>query len=108
LHDSGARPADTILTHRYRFTNQGTEPLEILDIEKSCGCTTATASAELVAPGEEGLVEVTLDLHGRHGPHEQTVTVLTNDPFRPAMTLYCQGFAERDLFVSKGGSSFTA
>ena len=37
-----------------RFQNSGNQPLHILDVGKSCGCTAVSVDREVLAPGEWG------------------------------------------------------
>src|SRR5262249_1265531 len=39
LQDFGSLQDDQLAIRRFNFVNRGSEPLEILDIQKSCGCT---------------------------------------------------------------------
>ena len=49
-----------ILSHRFTFTNQGAEPVEIIDAKPSCGCLTSHLEQKIFKPGESGslLLEV--------------------------------------------------
>ena len=43
------------------FTNAGTEELRILQLEPTCGCTTALLSAPLTRSGDRGSIRVVFD-----------------------------------------------
>ena len=50
----------------FKFTNQGDQAVEILDMKASCGCTVPALSRRVYRPGESGEVRVTFKHSGRH------------------------------------------
>lgn len=74
----GSVPTGTTVTHQFRFTNNGSEPLVLTRVKPSCGCTTPTYSKEPVAPGEEGFIDVAFNTTGKQGIQNKTVTVSGN------------------------------
>jgi hypothetical protein len=75
------------------FSNTGDEPLRIIRINKSCGCTQASAAKTELAPGEPSTVEITFTAAtvGGGGKIGKTVTVVTNDPTDPTIRLQVTG-----------------
>ncbi len=71
----------------YPFKNTGTEPVRILKVKTSCGCTYAAASQEVIAPGESAEVAAFFETESREGPQSSTITVLTDEPDESATTL---------------------
>ena len=69
-----AAGAETV-TAQFAFSNAGTTPLTITQLEASCGCTTVDLEKRLYQPGEKGEVSVILDLSGLSGPQDKTVQV---------------------------------
>lgn len=67
-----------IVKHVFEFENTGTEPLQILRVKPSCGCTTPEYTREPVLPGERGKLLVTFNSAGKLGPQNKTVAVYTN------------------------------
>lgn len=63
--------------------NLGGAPLTVLAVSTSCGCTTATLSAETIAPGGDATLHVVYD-SGAHeediGRIERHVFISSNDP----------------------------
>jgi hypothetical protein len=49
---------------RYRYENQGSQPIKILSVDSDCHCTSAKKEYPEVAPGQSGNIEVTLDTFG--------------------------------------------
>jgi hypothetical protein len=76
-HDFGIVTDTQDYSHTFEFVNTGGSALDIESIKTSCGCTTARATSERVAPGERGEIEVTYDPRGA-GKHTYRVTVASN------------------------------
>lgn len=60
--------------------NTGTQPLMILGVETSCGCTTAKRSSDAIAPGKEDTITVSFNSLGFYGGITKIITVRSNDP----------------------------
>jgi len=86
--------------YRYRFRNAGEEPLVIENVRTSCGCTAALVSAKRIAPGEEGEIHTTFDSSGRLGKTHKKVTVWSNDPDTPKVTLTLSGIVWSEVEVA--------
>lgn len=71
----------------FHFTNAGKSDLEIQEVQKSCGCTKAEATNKNIKPGEGAEIEGEIDTTGRSGKQMKTVTVKSNDPKTPSVTL---------------------
>ncbi len=76
-HDFGkieqAKPA----TYVFEFTNAGTDPLVLGNVQASCGCTTPDWTREPIMPGKSGKITATYNaLNG--GPFNKTITVPSN------------------------------
>lgn len=71
----------------FPFTNPGTKPVTILQIQPDCGCTTATLTKTVYAPGEAGEIKVVFTIGDRVGPQTKTVWVLTDDNPKQAEAL---------------------
>lgn len=69
-------------TGRSRFVNAGREPISILDVRPSCGCTSATYTTTPIAPGDTATVTFTYDPTRRPGRFEKTVKVYLSDGTR--------------------------
>jgi hypothetical protein len=64
-----------VVTHKFEFTNTGSEPLIIQNASPSCGCTSPTWTNSPVKPGERGFVTAAFDPTGRPGTQEKYITV---------------------------------
>ena len=80
---------EKVVKAKYRFTNVGSTPVTITNVETSCGCTTATLAKKEYAPGESGEIEATFNFAGHVGYQEKWIYVATNlDLAKPtALTL---------------------
>jgi len=81
----GQTTADT----EFRFIVED-RPFEILTVSSSCGCTTAKLDKMKYYPGEEGVIEVSLDLKNRWGPQKKFIRLHTNDKKNPSIQLEFQ------------------
>jgi hypothetical protein len=106
LFDFGVRGDSHIVSHSFAFRNEGAEPLEILGIEQSCGCTSVSASKDSIPPGDEGRIEVSMDPGGKRGKQVESVTLHTNDPLHPTVTLLLQGWIDRNIYVTRKSLAF--
>jgi hypothetical protein len=82
-----AVPGDTEASGIFRFHNSGTSPVTITSIQTSCGCTTAHLEKRSFAPGEAGEIRAVLNLGGRTGLQEKTITVATDEQTRYTLAL---------------------
>jgi hypothetical protein len=63
----------------FTFTNTGSEPLIITNVEVTCGCTTPKGwPRDPVAPGAKGEITVSFNSAGKFGRQNKVVTVISN------------------------------
>lgn len=87
-HDFGAiKEADGPVTHVFEFTNTGSEPLVIINVNASCGCTRPEYPKEPVMPGKKGKIKVTFNPAGRPGEFSKEVKIRTNGSKRPVLRI---------------------
>ncbi|WP_432672828.1 DUF1573 domain-containing protein [Flavobacterium sp. SM2513] len=72
------------------FTNNGTEPLVIMNAQGSCGCTVPTWPKEPIAPGASATIGVKYDTN-RPGPFTKTITLTSNSTTTPSKVLTIKG-----------------
>ena len=70
----------------FEIQNTGTAELVIQDVRPTCGCTVASFDAK-IAPGASGKIHAEVDTIDFSGPIAKTITVLSNDPTTPRLTL---------------------
>ena len=95
--DFGELENTETVEHDYVIRNEGQLSLEILNVRPSCGCTAASPSQKLIAPGQEGTVHATFGLQNRSGYQDKSITVTCNDPARPTFVLRLHGTAVQSV-----------
>jgi len=60
----------------FEFTNTGNQPLIVLSVNSTCGCTVATKPTEAILPGEMGKISVQYNM--MVGTIRKTITVESN------------------------------
>lgn len=71
-------PEGPQVTHEFKFTNTGKEPLILSNVRASCGCTTPSWPKEPVLPGKDAVILVTYNTQGRPGVFTKTITITSN------------------------------
>lgn len=66
------------VSHTYKFTNTGNEPLIIKDAKGSCGCTVPSWPKDPIAPGGTGEMLVEFNSKGKSGSQNKRVTITAN------------------------------
>ena len=86
--DFGTVKQGAVLEHVFKFTNDGAGRLIVNSVQPSCGCTGVIMdSKKEFESGDEGEIKITFGTAGRSGVIAKTVTVSSNDPKNPAITL---------------------
>lgn len=106
IHDFGWRDATETVTNRFVLRNTGDADLHLTAIKTSCGCTRAEPATRVIAPGAETVLEVHLALRGLQGQQRKSVSVLSDDPATPNLTLWMQGEARAAVCLEPPAFSF--
>ncbi|QSE96774.1 DUF1573 domain-containing protein [Fulvivirga lutea] len=89
-HDFGVvKEEDGPIIHEFKFTNNSSDSIQILNVKASCGCTTPAWSREPVAPGETGFIQAQYNPRNRPGRFNKSLTVTTS--LRQPIRLYISG-----------------
>lgn len=91
VHNFGSVTEGIAVTHTFMIENTGDEVLEISGVSSSCGCTTADLATDSIGPGESVALEVLVDTAGFRGTISKTITVYSNDPETPLLSLRVMG-----------------
>ncbi len=83
----GKVPNDRGVEHVFKIRNEGSKSLVITRVQTSCGCTAAMMETSVIDPEEEGRLRVSFNPRGRKGEVTRTVSVYSNDPMDPVVTL---------------------
>jgi hypothetical protein len=60
-HDFGPVPRGVKVKHDFMMVNRLSEPVTILNLRPSCGCTSGRANVSTVAPGQTAVIEAEMD-----------------------------------------------
>jgi hypothetical protein len=77
-HSFGNIIEGQIATYEFKFTNTGTEPLELTNVRASCGCTTPKWPRELIQPGQTNVIRAEYNSSGRPGTFSKNIFVTSN------------------------------
>ncbi len=84
-------PCSTEIT----ITNAGDAVLKILKIKSSCGCTALKPKQKELPPGESDSMVLTYNTKKNQVHVAQTITLQTNDPERPRVTIRVKGVVKK-------------
>ncbi len=70
--------SDGPVSHRFTFTNKGTTPLVLHNVQASCGCTTPSWPHTPIQPNGTSQIDVTFNPANRPGSFSKTITVTSN------------------------------
>ncbi len=98
-HDFGKVQRGPIANHTFEFTNVGTQPLNVMNVTPSCGCTGVDWIKTPVLPGQRGWIKLGLKTAEQHGVFNKEVYI-QSDAITPRgekrYTLYIKGDAFGD------------
>lgn len=77
-HDFGTITEGDQVSYAYKFTNTGTDPLQITAVNVSCGCTVASKPMGMVGVGQSDEIVINFNSTGKVGVNKKTVSVLSN------------------------------
>jgi hypothetical protein len=104
--DLGSVVQGELPTCDFAFTNGGNGDLRILQVEPTCGCTTALLASPLVHAGERGTIRVVFDTESFAGEVRKEIIVRSNDPARPAITLRLTALVEAEVEFEPAALTF--
>lgn len=64
--------------HTFEFTNVGDQPIIVMNVTPSCGCTNVDWSKTPVLPGQKGYVQLELKTEEQHGVFNKEVYIQSN------------------------------
>ena len=91
IKDVGPVETDSKIPTEFLLYNTGGKTLRITDVQTSCGCTVAQVSKYNVPPGDFARLQVQMDTSIKLGKVRKEITVSSNDPERPKLTLFLIG-----------------
>jgi hypothetical protein len=67
----------------FEYTNKGSKPVAIRDVQANCGCIEAASDRAVCQPGETGKIQARFTVGDRFGLYERTIVVVTDDSPSP-------------------------
>lgn len=80
--------------------NTGDAMLRITNVRPGCGCTSAPLDKDSLAPGEQTIMRVALNLPQQNGPLAKTITIESNDPKAPTKVINLLADVQRPIQLS--------
>lgn len=100
-YDFGVLKRGPVAPHTFEFTNVGTQPLIVMGVTPSCGCTNVDWSKEPILPGKKGKIMLSLKTDEQHGVFNKEVYIqsnaVNNARGEKRYTLYIKGDARDDI-----------
>ena len=87
VYDFGTTSQVDSVTGTFTFSNAGDGELKVQKAVPSCGCTVASVKPDVLKPAEKGELIFTVRLGGARGHLEKHISVPSNDPQSPNVSL---------------------
>lgn len=82
--------------HTFKFTNTGSSPLIITNVEVTCGCTIPKGwPRDPIMPGNRGELQVQFDSTGKFGRQNKVVTVVSNSRYGNSQITFSANVLEK-------------
>jgi hypothetical protein len=109
-HDFGPVPRGAKVRHNFLLTNRLAEPITIVNVRASCGCTSGKANASLVPPGQQAVVEAEMDTRNFVGAKSTTlfVSLFTASGKEAEVRLGVSAMILSDIVLNPGAIDFGA
>jgi Protein of unknown function (DUF1573) len=96
-YDFGTVSEGTKVEKEFIIKNEGNVNLNIIRVVAGCGCTIASAAANIVAPQQSTSLKVSFDTNGQTGSQVKAVRVYSDDLDNPISTLEIKGIVASDI-----------
>ena len=107
-HDFGDVARGSNASYRFKLKNIYRDPVHILDVRTTCGCTAGKPSKETLKSLEEGFIEVTMDTKKFMRQKNSNLIVIFDAPLRGEVTLPIAAYIRTDVVLKPGGAAFGA
>ena len=101
-HDFGAVARGAKAQYHFKFKNIYEEPVHVLAIRSSCGCTTPEVTKSELKTWETSEVIATFNTSAFLGQHSATITVEFDKPFHAEVQLQVYGNIRSDVVLQPG------
>ena len=106
VHDFGDIEQGEKVTTTFKFKNTGSNPIEIVNVSTSCGCTSAAPEKTVYQPGESGEIPVTFNSGKFNGKITKRVTITTDNEASPKQIVTIKGNVIVDIIVKPASLFF--
>jgi hypothetical protein len=104
--DFGAVPHGHVASHPFRLVNRTGNTVHINNVRVSCGCTSAQALQNTLAPGQDTAILVQMDTRRFYGVRGVTVYVQFDQPHFDEVRLWVQSDSRDEVSVLPDSFSF--
>jgi len=104
--DFGSVPRGPMLNYPFHLTNSTRSTVHITSVRVSCGCTSATALRDTLAPGQSTAVVAQMDTRRFSGPKAVTIFVQFDQPAWEEVRLWVQANSRDDVSISPEALAF--
>ncbi len=77
-YDFGTVKEGEKVVHAFEFKNAGDQPLQLLKVDATCGCTVPEWPKTPIMPGKSAAIKVTFNTAGKAGPAIKEITIKSN------------------------------
>lgn len=106
VFDFGSAYQRQELNHTFVCTNVGDGPIRITRVKPTCGCTIPRFSDEVIAPGEQGRIDVTFQAGTMTGPIDKKMRVFVDAPDVDDVELTVRGEVKVEFWVDPTQTDF--
>jgi hypothetical protein len=104
--DFGSVPRGPTLNHPFRITNQTNQTVHIASVRVSCGCVSASAIRDELAPGQSTAIMAYMDTMRFFGTRTVTIYVQFDRPRWEEVRLWVRANSRDDVSLTPEGLSF--
>lgn len=92
IYDFGKIVDKSSVSHTFEIYNRTNQPIRIEIVHQTCDCTTVTLSPPTVPPYGKSLLIIVIDLSGRRGGIEVSLTLRSDEPDLNEYCFYLTGY----------------
>lgn len=100
--DFGELLRGTVAEKKLQIRNTGTEPLQLQEIEASCGCTGTAPSQRTIPPGQSAVLSISFNSRNFTGKVTKTVTVHSNAAEEPRYVISFAALVIDEILLTPG------
>lgn len=106
VHDFGTVPRGSQLLHRFQWRNTTTQALELVEYQRSCGCTSVSISPHTVEPGQLGFIDMHMDTKPFAGDKSVNLSLVFGPGKQISAQFQVKATSRGDIVYNPGQFSF--